>query len=154
MSDMAQLIEKLNDDLKNEWRHLRFYLYHASAVTGLHAHELKEFLLEQAASEMRHVQQFSDMIFGLGGEPTTECADFPKLTNAHDILQYAADMELEVVRNYVDRIITISHEPTVVSMSGVWQGDKKWLEIFLEEQIKDSREDLDHLRRMLTGIVQ
>jgi hypothetical protein len=48
----------------------------------------------------------------------------------------------------VQRIAQLStltfHSPAEVS-------DAKWIEIFLEEQIKDSREDLDQLTRILNG---
>ena len=146
---LQDIVNLLNDDLKNEWKHLQFYLHHASAITGLHAHEYKEFLLEQAASELTHVQQFSDLLFGLGATPTVEINEFPKLTSVKLILDCAAAMEEEVVNNYVQRIAQLStltfHSPAEVS-------DAKWIEIFLEEQIKDSREDLDHLNRILRGL--
>lgn len=143
------IVKLLNEDLKNEWKHLQFYLHHASAITGPHAHEYKEFLLEQAASEMKHVQQFSDLLFGLGETPTTEINEFSKLTSAALILGAAAAMEEEVVKNYVQRIVQLS---TVVFQSSAEAVDVKWIEIFLEEQIKDSREDLDHLMRILQGL--
>jgi len=136
----------LNEDLKNEWKHMQFYLHHASAITGLHAHEYKEFLLEQAASEMKHVQQFSDLLFGLGVIPTTQINEFAKLTSAYEILRYAAEMEALVVANYTIRIAQLN-AITFESPSDV--ADAKWIEIFLEEQIKDSREDLDHLKQLL-----
>ena len=72
-----EMIDVLNQDLKNEWMHLRFYLHHASMVTGLHCHEYKELFLKEAASEMEHVTQFSDLIIGLGGIPTTLSNEFP-----------------------------------------------------------------------------
>jgi bacterioferritin (cytochrome b1) len=141
-----ELLAKLNTDLKNEWRHLRFYLYHAGAVTGLHAHELKEFLQESAKGEMEHVGQFIDMIIGLGGEATTESLDFPKLSDPRDILQFAGTIEAEVVKNYVERIAQLD---TLTDDNDQILIDKKWLEIFLEKQIEDSRQDLDHLRQLL-----
>jgi ferritin len=146
---LNEIVTLLNEDLKNEWKHMQFYLHHASAITGLHAHEYKEFLLEQAASEMKHVGQFSDLLFGLGVIPTTEINEFPKLTSAKSILEAAAAMEEEVVTNYVRRIAQLS---TVTFHSPSDAADAKWLEIFLEEQIKDSREDLDHLMRILKAL--
>jgi ferritin len=143
---LADFVPLLNDDLKNEWKHMRFYLYAASAATGLHAHEYKEFFLEQAKSELHHVSQFSDLIIGLGISATTESNDFPKLTDARDLLSYASLMEAEVVKNYVQRIAQLS---TIICHSSDDAVDLKWLEIFLEEQIKDSREDLDHLKQLL-----
>lgn len=146
---IAELVANLNADLKNEWKHLCFYLHHASAITGLHAHEYKEFLLEQAGSEMKHVQQFSDLLFGLGETPTVDVNEFPKLTNAKSILEYAAAMEEDVVKNYTARIAELS---TLVLASTNEAADAKWIEIFLEEQLKDSREDLDHIMRILSGL--
>jgi bacterioferritin (cytochrome b1) len=146
---LQDIVKLLNEDLKNEWKHLQFYLHHASTITGLHAHEYKEFLLEQAASEMKHVSQFSDLLFGLGETPTTEINEFPKLTSAKLILEAAAAMEEEVVKNYAQRIVQLS---TVVFQSSAEVVDVKWIEIFLEDQLKDSREDLDHLMRILAGL--
>jgi bacterioferritin (cytochrome b1) len=146
---LHEIVTLLNEDLKNEWKHMQFYLHHASAVTGLHAHEYKEFLLEQAAGEMKHVQQFSDLLFGLGVTPTTEINEFSKLTSVKLILESAAAMEEEVVKNYVKRISQLS---TIAFQSAAEVADAKWIEIFLEEQIKDSREDLDHLMRILAGL--
>jgi ferritin len=144
--ELTDIVSLLNEDLKNEWKHMQFYLHHASAISGLHAHEYKEFLLEQAASEMKHVGQFSDLLFGLGVIPTTEINEFPKLTSAKLILEAAAAMEEEVVKNYVQRIAQLS---TITFHSPADGADAKWIEIFLEEQIKDSREDLDHLTRIM-----
>lgn len=146
----ADMVSRLNDDLKNEWKHLRFYLYHASAITGLHAHEYKELFLEQAASEMQHVSQFSDLIIGLGGVPTAESHDFPKLTTAGAAIGYAAIMEAEVVKNYTQRIAQL--DSILNDAAGDIAAHKKWLEIFLEKQIEDSRKDLDHFKQLLNGV--
>jgi bacterioferritin (cytochrome b1) len=147
-----EIYARLNNDLSNEWAHMQFYLYHASAVTGLHAHEYKEFFLEQAASEMKHVQQFSDMLRGLGVTPTTDIAPFPKLTDVRDILRYAREMEREVVRNYVERIAQLERATWPLAIDAFVVADLKWVEIFLEKQIEDSRQDLDHINQLLKGI--
>jgi len=137
-----KMIQMLNDDLKNEWKHLRFYLYHASAVTGLHCAEYKELFLKEAASEMLHVSQFSDVIIGLGGVATFESNDFGKYTDPKDIMEYAVMMEEEVVKNYVQRMKDADE------LGGV---DGTWLEIFLEGQVQASREDLDHFKQIVRG---
>lgn len=144
LKPISEMVALLNDDLKNEWKHLKFYLYHASAITGLHAHEYKEFLLEQAASELKHVSQFCDLIIGLGGVPTHDSNDFPTFKNAQNILEYACDMEAEVVENYTQRISQLAGSDQ--------NADNKWIEIFLEKQIEDSRTDLDYLRQILKGV--
>jgi bacterioferritin (cytochrome b1) len=135
-----EMIQILNNDLKNEWKHLRFYLYHASAVRGFHREEYRELFLKNAASEMVHVTQFSDLILGLGGIATEESNNFQKFTDPKDILSYALEMEKEVVSNYVQRIRDADN------LGGV---DGQWLEIFMEDQIKHSREDVDNLYQIL-----
>lgn len=138
-----KMIELLNLDLKNEWKHLRFYLYHASAVVGLHCEEYKELFLKEAAGEMLHVTAFSDAIIGLEGEATHESNDFSRFTSPKDILHYAFEMEREVVDNYARRMKDANE------LGG---SDGQWLEIFLEGQIQDSREDVDHFRQILRGM--
>lgn len=139
-----EMIDLLNADLKNEWKHLRFYLYHASAVVGLHCEEYKELFLKEAAGEMAHVTAFSDLIIGMGGIATHEANDFPLMTNPADILRYALQMEEEVVENYVERMQQTERMENKV--------DGQWLEIFLEGQIQDSREDVDHFRQIVRGL--
>jgi len=139
---MNAIIEKLNQDLKNEWKHHCFYLHNASNIVGLHAKEYKEWLVEQAASEMQHVVQFSDLIVGLGGTPTREINDFPSLSDPREILEYAAKMEEEVLDNYYQRISDAEK---------INNSDSYWVIIFLEKQMEDSRKDLDEIRQILKG---
>ena len=141
--NIETMIEILNQDLKNEWMHLRFYLYHASAVVGLHCEEYKEIFLKEAASEMEHVTQFSDVIRGLGGQSTYLSNEFTTHTNPVDIIRCALAMEEEVVSNYTNRI------KDAQDLGGT---DGQWLEIFLESQIEKSREDVDHYKQILRGI--
>lgn len=137
-----EMINILNEDLKNEWKHLRFYLYHASAVTGPFAEEYKEVFLKEAAGEMEHVTQFSDLIIGLGGTATSDSNNFETFSDAYDIVSYALKMEEEVVSNYVQRMKDAD------ALGGV---DGQWIEIFMENQIQKSREDVDLYRQILKG---
>jgi len=137
------LVERINQDLKNEWKHHCFYLHNASNIVGLHAKEYKEWLLEQAASEMQHIVQFSDLITGLGGSPVKVPNDFPSLSDPREILEYAAKMEEEVINNYYQRIADAEKINDLNSY---------WVVIFLEKQMEDSRKDLDEIRQMLKGI--
>jgi len=135
-----EMIDILNSDLKNEWKHLRFYLYHASAVSGPFTEEYKEMFLKEAAGEMSHVTEFSDLINGLGGTATEESNSFDKFTDPYEIISYALKMEEEVVANYVQRMKDAD------SLGGV---DGQWIEIFMENQIQKSRQDVDHYRQIL-----
>ncbi len=139
-----ELIDLLNADLSNELKHMMFYLHHSVMVQGLHREEIGELLSEAAESELKHVQEFARVIVGLGGEPTTKVAYFNwGLTCPKEILQEALRMEDEVVKNYVGRM------EDALTVGGV---DGKYVEIFLEDQILDSRGDADNIREMLKGM--
>jgi bacterioferritin (cytochrome b1) len=143
--NLNTMIEFLNCDLRNEWKHLRFYLYHASVVVGLHHEEYKELFLKEAANEMQHVTEFSSLILGLGGTPTNESNDFPLLEKPEEIIKYALSMEREVVANYVRRIDNANELGNQDSV------DARWIEIFLEGQIQKSREDIDKYEQIIKG---
>lgn len=141
---LAEMLGLLNYDLRNEWKHLRFYLYHASAITGLHAEEYKEVFLKEAASEMTHVTEFSDLIWGLGGEPTADSNPFSMFTDVPGALAYAHMMEETVVKNYAERIRQAEALP---------EPDGRWITIFLEDQLAHSRQDVDRFKRLLAAAV-
>jgi endonuclease III-like uncharacterized protein len=88
------------------------------------------------------------MLFGLGTIPTTDNYAFPLLNDARAILEYACDMEAEVVQNYTQRIAQLDE----IKNTPETAANKKWIEIFLEKQIEDSRQDLDHIRQILKGV--
>ena len=138
---LPQIIELLERDLHNEWKHMHFYLYHASAITGLHAEEYKEVFLKEAASEMQHVTEFSDVIWGLGGNPGADAYSFPKFTDVREALQYAHAMESEVVKNYAERLQQVA-DMTL-------EPESTWLTVFLEDQLAHSRADVDRFKRLL-----
>lgn len=138
------MLELLNGDLANEYRHLHFYLNAASVVQGLHRNHVREFLLKEAAGEMGHSTQFADLITGFGGKPSGKINGFrTDLTDPKSILQYALLMEDEVVANYVQR------QKDAEQLGGV---DGRVIDIFLDEQILDSRHDADNIRNMLSGL--
>jgi hypothetical protein len=57
-------------------------------------------------------------------------------------------MENEVVQNYTKRIKQLDE----IHDTDDTIAHKKWIEIFLEKQIEDSRQDLDHFKQILAGI--
>lgn len=147
---LAEMIELLKNDLRNEWTHLTFYLHSAGIVTGLHCHEYKELFLEEAKKEMDHVAEFSDLIVGLGGVPTNQpymekipnYSEDSRLTDPVFILSQALKLEEEVVTNYCARMKQAEEMCTV---------DGDWIHIFLEKQVEESRKDVDHLKQILRG---
>jgi len=142
---IEQFLELMNEDLMREWTHLKFYLYHASAVTGLHAVEFREWLTSAAKGELEHVQQFLDRLFGLSYQrPAQSSHDFPRLLLPADILAYAAKLENEVVVNYTERLkqLELLEHPAAA-----------YLKVFYEDHLQDSFEDCERILRMLNGEV-
>lgn len=141
----TELCSLLMNDLRNELTHMHFYLQSAALVQGLHAKEYKEHLLNEAAKEMKHVSEFSDMLVGLGEDivNTPFYEKLPFLRNPQHILEHALTLEEEVVSNYCTRL----HQAEDLS-----DVDGDWLRIFLEHQIEDSRRDVDELKQIIRGI--
>lgn len=144
---LSEFVTLINADLQNEWTHLQFYLYHASAVTGLHAEEYKEFFTEAAKSELNHVQQFLDCLHGFNFvQPCAGGHPFPTYTRVEDILIEAHTMERQVVVTYANRIEQLKSLDDKVAAA--------YLEVFYEDQLQDSFEDARHIQRILADVDQ
>lgn len=141
---LSDFLDLMHADLRNEWTHLEFYLYHASAVSGLHAAEYKEFLTKAANGELHHVQQFLDRLFGLNYKPTNVSGrTFPVATNPQTILAEAIKLENEVVKNYTLRLRQLEN------LAGAHPETAAYLTVFYEKQLEDSYEDCEQMRRLL-----
>ena len=144
----AQFLELMNKDLMNEWTHLGFYLYHSSAATGLHAEEYKEFLTKSAAGELQHVQQFMDRLWGFKyAQPCQAGHGFATFTRVEDILAYATDLERTVADNYATRLDQID------TIDDTTHTAKAYLKVFYENQLQDSYEDCEKMRRILADLL-
>lgn len=127
-----QLIELLQNDLKNERKHMLFYLQAGVMVQGLHREELSEMLLEEAQDEHRHVVEFSRLIVQLGGTPSQEVNEFPtNLVCPYEILKYAQKMEQEVAGIYALRLKETSTEGG--------NAHESFVHLFYEDQLQDSQ---------------
>lgn len=132
-------------DLRNERKHMLFYLSNCSSIKGIDAIEYIEMFADEAEEEMKHVKEFQDMIVGIGGD--LNCTEahghekFEIFTSPNESLKYALTMEEEVVDNYVNRIESLDHLNDKVI--------KKWLEVFYEKQIEKSQGDVDKYKRLL-----
>lgn len=126
-----KLIKLVNSDLKNELKHLQFYLRAGVMVSGLHRKELREFFLAEAASELKHCEQFAELVVYLGGIPEHEPNEFlTDLTCPVAILKYVVEMETEVAEIYAERLRqTESLENAATA----------YCHVFYEEQITDSQ---------------
>jgi len=140
---LDHMVVLLNEDLKNEYKHHRFYLHASFVLRGLDRLHFGKWLHDQAMEELDHVKEFADKITGLGYTPVAEANPFPtNLTRAEDILAYALDMEKEVIVNYHQRIVQAEE---LVAKTG------KHYDLILhyEEQIEDSQKDIDEMVRMI-----
>jgi bacterioferritin (cytochrome b1) len=146
---LSNFLDLMNADLRNEWTHLQFYLYHASAITGLHAHEYKEFFTDAAKSEMAHVQAFLDRLYGLHVDlPAQGGHQFPVFTSVEQALLHAIKLEKEVVETYAKRLMQLEElapaHPTVAA----------YLTVFYEDQLQDSYEDCEHMERLTHNLIE
>lgn len=143
---LQQFLQTMNNDLQNEWTHLQFYLYHASYITGLHAEEYKEFFTEAAKGELEHVQAFLDRLLGLGVEMPNQCGhSFPCYTRVEDAINHAIKLENEVVENYAHRLTQLDR------LLSAHQTVASYLKIFYEDQLQDSYEDAEKMRRIMAN---
>ena len=136
-------LKLMEGDLANEYKHMLFYLHSAIVVRGLHREELSEFFLKEAASEMKHVEEFGKMLLSMGGTPGSKISAYPNcLSNVYDILNYVVKMEMEVVENYHLRMKQAEE-------LGTPEGSV--LHVFYENQILDSHLTVANVREMLKG---
>ena len=155
--NIDKMIELLSEDLSREYSHWNFYIQAATSIVGLHREEIGEFLLEQSKEEMTHVEEFKRVLHGiitrrnLKALVPTKIANFKNnLSITFEILNEALKMEDEVVANYVQRI---EDAISLQENGGEDKIDGKYLELFLEDQIQDSRKDADNIRMMIKNIV-
>jgi bacterioferritin (cytochrome b1) len=143
-----EFLALMNEDLKREYQHMLFYLHSSALVTGLHRHEISEFLFEEAQSELKHVREFTDQILAHGGVPllpkqVTE--NLPSYVNGgpKEILQQVLLMEKEVVTIFSDRL----------KETEGWPGPfGQLLHIFYEDQIMDSHKTVHEVQMMLARL--
>jgi bacterioferritin (cytochrome b1) len=138
---LDEILGHLNNDLRNEYKHLLFYMHAANLLVGVKRLYIADFLKAHATEEMAHVYQFAHKIRGWGGTPYSGLAahQFPEgLTTAEQIIDYAIEMEQEVIANYHKR-----HEQAEELRNAT--GKHFDIALFLEEQIEHSQADVDEL---------
>ncbi len=146
-----QLIAMLQQDLKNERKHLAFYMHSAVMVKGVNRKKLREFFEEEAQGEFKHVLEFSEAIVHLGGEPDVIIAPFLQdLTEAYKILNYASQMEFEVSFIYSNRLKALSKlSDSIENVDDAAKAAIAYLNIFYENQLEDSWKTAQEIARML-----
>lgn len=142
----AEIVTVLNSDLTNEYKHMLFYLHATAMLQGPDRLHLGEFFRKQAESEMGHVLQFAHKIRASGGVPVNPPAfSFAPFTTGKLLLQYAIEMEQEVVANYHRRLKEFERLEEAT-------GRHHDLVMFVEEQIEDSQSDVDEMLQIARGM--
>ena len=151
--NIDQMLNLLNEDLSREYSHWNFYIHAGTSISGLHREEIGEFLLKQAQEEMKHIEEFKRLIYGiitrrrLDFNVSTKSAGFvDNLKDPELILKEAHKIEDEVVSNYVQRIEDAN---ALRQNGGEDKIDGKFIELFLEDQIMHSRKEADNIAMML-----
>ena len=135
------LIELLQEDLKNERKHLAAYTQFGVMLSGLHREELREFCEEQSQDELKHVTEFSELIVHLGGVPETECNPYPSdLTCPVSIMKAVVEMEDEVADNYAMRLKQTEDYDNASTA---------YVHLFYEEQLLDSWKTAREVEKMI-----
>ena len=96
--DYAQFVNLMLQDLKNEKKHMMFYLTASATVSGLHREEHREYFKKEAANEMQHVSEFHDALLGLDVDlvAATDLEFVPDFLASYDLkelLEFALNME-------------------------------------------------------------
>jgi len=134
-----ELINMLQNDLKNERKHLAFYTQAAVRIRGPHREELREFCETEAKGELQHVTEFSELIVHLGGDPGTDVNHFPSLKTPRDILNYIVKMEEEVAENYAQRL---------KQTEDMENANTAYVHLFYEDQLQDSWKTAKEVKEM------
>lgn len=146
MATVSQnLLENIYLDLRNERKHMMFYLTNAGSMTGLLSDEYAEHFLDSAKEELEHVKEFQNMYVGLGGSLVINAGieNIPIETDVKRAILAALELEEEVVENYAKRIDEIENDQFIDNVT------KKWLVVFYEDQLKNSRTDVDKYNRII-----
>lgn len=146
MATVSQnLLENIYLDLRNERKHMMFYLTNAGSMTGLLSDEYAEHFLDSAKEELEHVKEFQNMYVGLGGSLVINAGieNIPIETDVKRAILAALELEEEVVENYAKRIDEIENDQFIDNIT------KKWLVVFYEDQLKNSRTDVDKYNRII-----
>lgn len=135
--DKKTLIEKLNQDLADEFGAIVQYITYAAKTTGPYRPQLSAFFLEEVADEQGHAEFLANKIVALGGEPITKPASVKAASSNREMLEAVLEAEKKAVAGYTQR----AEEADAF-------GDKA-LAVALEDMIRDEKSHSEETERML-----
>jgi bacterioferritin len=129
----------LNEDLAAELGTVIRYTYQAGCSFGFWGLKLRELFAAETQDELGQAAFLTEMIFDLGGEPTTSPKAFEKPETLREMLVLDVSMELQDVENY------IKHAELAGEL-GEFE-----LKLKLEEMAADEAGHARELQRILKG---
>lgn len=98
------LIEKLNEDLADEFAAIVQYTTYAAKATGPYRPQLTDFYQQEITDEQLHAQYLANKIVALGGEPVKKAGKVSQAENNQEMLQAVLEAEKRAIKNYSERI--------------------------------------------------
>ena len=132
-----ELIDRLNEDLADEFGAIIQYLTYAARATGPYRPQLSQFFLAEVADEQLHAQFLANKIVALGGEPTTKPRAVPLPQTNRGLLEEVVKAEHQATQNYMKR-----------ATEAEAYGDKG-LVVQLEDFIRDESNHVEETERIL-----
>lgn len=135
--DKAKLIEGLNQDLADELGTVCRYIEQAAMAVGMTGHEVREFVKEEIADEVRHAMFLADKIVALGGKPAVRPGVFRVVADPKAMLEHDLELERKAIANYTER----AKQADAVGEIG--------LKVRLEDMIADETDHAEEIVRLL-----
>ncbi len=132
-----ELIDKLNEDLANEFSAIIQYTTYAAKATGPYRPQLAQFFLAEVVDEQGHAQFLANKIVALGGEPTTRARPVPPANNNKEMVEAVLAAERQAVKDYTQRALEAEE-----------LGDKG-LVVQLEDMVRDESGHSEETERLL-----
>ncbi len=135
--EKQHLIDKLNDDLANEFSAIIQYITYAAKATGPYRPQLSQFFSNEIADERMHAQFLANKIVALGGEPTTQPQPVQEAKTNREMVEAVLAAERQAIRGYTER-----------AEQAEAFGDRG-LVVQLEDMIRDETEHAEETERIL-----
>jgi bacterioferritin len=140
MKGNSEVIERLNQALRDELTAINQYFLHAEMYENWHYERLGEHIKKQSMDEMRHAEKLMERILFLDGMPSMEPLSLTIGKNVSEMIQSDLKLELGAVASYNESIRIC-----------VEKGDNGSRDVFLAH-LKDEEGHVDWLEAQLHQI--
>jgi bacterioferritin len=138
MSDDKNLIEKLNQMLRQEHACAIRYATHAAVISGPSSEAIRARLHEISADEVEHAAKLRDRIVALGGKPTMEIhtEDLKEAYDLPSILKINMREESDAIAAYTEILAMVPETNVILYQT-------------LLDIIRDEQEHLEELSNLI-----